>query len=126
MSRSTRSDRKHVSGFATAARLGELLGLQWPDVDLDAGAISIERSLEELRGKHRLKEPKTKKARRRLALSRFAQDALAEHRQAMLAAGNIRGQVFCERKGGFLPGMQEIAATAMQGILCAGPEVKSG
>ena len=33
--------------LATGMRRGELLGLQWGDVDLDAGMLRVERSLEE-------------------------------------------------------------------------------
>src|SRR5262249_18185036 len=47
---------------------------------------------------------KTKKSRRRVALTTFTVDALAGHRKAMLAEGNYRldGPVFCDREGGHL------------------------
>ena len=35
--------------LTTGLRRGELLGLQWGDVDLDAGTLRVERSVEELR-----------------------------------------------------------------------------
>ena len=43
------------------------------------------RSLEETAGKLQLKDVKTAKSRRRLTLSRFALDALLEHRKQALA-----------------------------------------
>jgi integrase len=41
----------YVLAISTRMRQGELLGLQWPDVDLDAGKVTIFRSLH--RTKHR-------------------------------------------------------------------------
>ena len=44
-------------GLATGMRIGEILGLLWDSVDLDAGTIVVRRSLSRKSG---LKEPKTK------------------------------------------------------------------
>ena len=44
--------------LATGARRGELLALRWKDLDLDAGTIKIERSLEQIHGALRFKAPK--------------------------------------------------------------------
>ena len=50
--------------LATGMRRGELLALQWGDVDLDSGTLRVERSLEETKvGGLRLKSPKTKRGR---------------------------------------------------------------
>jgi integrase len=38
-------------------RRGELLGLQWGDVDLDKATLKVERSLEETKAGFRLKPP---------------------------------------------------------------------
>lgn len=54
--------------LATGMRRGELLGLQWRDVDLDAGTLRVERSLEETKAGLRLKPPKTKRGRRSISL----------------------------------------------------------
>jgi integrase len=88
----------------SGARQGELFGLQWPDIDFETGSMQIRRSLEEIKGQHRLKEPKTVKARRRIELSRFGLDAIHEHRKAMLAEGrDVRaGTVFVDTVGGWL------------------------
>jgi integrase len=50
--------------LATGMRRGELLALRWSDVDLDAGRIQVERSLEQTKAGLRIKEPKTKHGRR--------------------------------------------------------------
>jgi len=84
-------DRLHalyVLAIDTGMRQGELFGLQWPDVDFQAGTVQVQRTLEELRGQHRLKPPKTAARRRRIDLAAFTLDALHEHRKRMLAAGH--------------------------------------
>jgi integrase len=61
----------------SGCRLGELLGLQWPDVDLAAGTISVHRTLQRTRGTvPEFGEPKTDHSRRTIALSAEALDAL--------------------------------------------------
>jgi integrase len=55
----------------TGMRRGELLGLQWGDIDLDAvpPTLRVERSVEETKaGGLRLKPPKTKRGRRSISL----------------------------------------------------------
>jgi integrase len=88
----------------SGAREGELFALHWPDVDWEGSAITITRALEEAEGKHQLKELKTARSRRRVAIGRFALDALAGHRKRMLAEGRDvkEGPVFCDTRGGFL------------------------
>ncbi len=63
-------------------RRGELLGLTWPDVDFEQGQVSVRRTLEESSAGVILKEPKTVRATRTLALPQITADALREHRRA--------------------------------------------
>ena len=68
--------------LATGMRRGELLGLLWGDVDLEAGALRVERSVEETKAGLRLKPPKTKSGRRNIALP---PEAIAWHSQTNLS-----------------------------------------
>lgn len=92
----------YVLALASGLRQGELFGLQWSDVDFANDCLTVQRSLEELSGKLRLKEPKSGRGRK-VDLPGFAMKALETHRAAMLAEGNIGGAaVFCNHQGGFL------------------------
>jgi integrase len=71
--------------LVTGMRRGELAGLQWGDVDLDAGRIEIERAVEQTKAHGlRLKAPKTAKGRRRVSIPPGAVDALRGHRKNQL------------------------------------------
>jgi integrase len=82
-------------------RQGELLGLQWTDIDFDKSSVTVGRTLSQIKGEVVLKEPKSKRSRRTIALPRFVMDALREHRHAMLKEGNIAAPVFCTSSGNF-------------------------
>ena len=70
--------------LATGMRRGELLGLQWGDVDLDRGTLRVERSVEETRAGLRLKPPKTKRGRRNISLGEGAVALLRGHKVKQL------------------------------------------
>lgn len=54
--------------LATGVRRGELAGLQWGDLDLDACTLRIERSIEKTVAGLRVKAPKTKHGKRTIAV----------------------------------------------------------
>jgi integrase len=100
-------DRLHalyVLAVASGMRQGEVFGLRWADIDFGEGCLSVRRTLEEVRGKLQLREPKTPAARRRIDLPAYVVAELHEHRKRMLAEGrDVRdGLVFCDSDGGFL------------------------
>lgn len=69
---------------ATGARRGELAGLQWGDVDLDAGAMVIQRAVAQIPGKPAtLKRPKTNRARR-VALGKATVELLRAYHAHMV------------------------------------------
>lgn len=92
----------YLTALDTGMRPGELFALEWPDIDLESGFLSVRRSLEEIDGKLRVKDVKTPKARRRIHLASQTIAALHEHRKSMLAEGHLAGPVFCDTAGGYL------------------------
>jgi integrase len=59
-----------VVALGTGMRRGELLALRWSDVDLDAGRLQVERSLEQTHKYGlRVKAPKSSRGRRSISLS---------------------------------------------------------
>ncbi|MEX2287745.1 MAG: site-specific integrase [Planctomycetaceae bacterium] len=97
-------DRLHalyVLALTVGAREGELLGLEWKDVDLDMQVMFIRRTLNESLGKFLSGPPKTKRGTRKVRLPQVAIDALLEHRKRMLKEGHAGVDlVFCDQAGG--------------------------
>ena len=69
--------------LATGMRRNEMLALRWQDVDLDAGRLAIEQSLEQTRAHGiRIKAPKTRKGRRTISLPASTVAELRDHWRA--------------------------------------------
>src|SRR5262245_23868432 len=66
----------------TGMRRGELLGLRWSDIDLKAARLTVNQSLERVKGKTVFKSPKTTTSRRTITLPALTIEALKEHRAA--------------------------------------------
>ncbi len=66
-----------VVAIHTGLRQGEILGLRWTDLDLDAGTLTVQRSLA-IDGT--FNPPKRKNSRRTVKLTRTATEALKRHR----------------------------------------------
>lgn len=67
----TTDDREHPLWHLaawTGLRREELAGLQWPDIDLDAGNLSVRRARTQVDGKPILKGPKSAASRRTIGL----------------------------------------------------------
>jgi integrase len=90
----------YVLAVTTGLRQGELLGLQWGDVDLSSAVVRVRQALHELAGRLWLDEPKNAKARRTVDLPALTVTALQAHREQMLAEGHVNGLVFCDTNGG--------------------------
>ncbi len=93
-----------VLALDSGMRQGELFGLQWDDLDFDAGCVQVRHSLAEHNGELWIKDVKTKAGRRRIKLAEDTIAGLNDHRAAQLAAGHHRadGVVFLNRQGGWL------------------------
>ncbi len=96
---------RHYALFALALgsgmRQGELLALQWGDIDFDKGTVEVKRSLSQVNAEFIVKEPKSKAGRRSILLPPFVLAALRDHRTAALKAGQISDPVFCTKTGTF-------------------------
>jgi integrase len=94
--------------LATGMRRGELLALQWSEVDLDRAVLRVERSVEETKAGLRTKPPKTKRGRRNIGLSADTVAMLREHRRSQRETRLAIGQggqpvlVFSNIEGGML------------------------
>src|SRR6266571_6317108 len=100
-----------IVALATGMRRGELLGLKWQDINLEARALQVRRSLTRMPTGQGYKEtePKTKSGRRSIALVPFAVEALGQHwehqQEEKARAGELwqdHGYVFCKSDGSHL------------------------
>ncbi len=69
-----------VLALSTGMRQGELLGLRWKGVNLEAHRLHVTTSLQWTRDGPVFAEPKTARSRRQITLTRAAVDALRRHR----------------------------------------------
>ncbi len=84
----TRWEALITLAVATGMRQGELLGLQWRDVDLEVGRVRVSRQLD--RDKT-LSETKTDTGRRVIDLPPFAVEAMRAHRARQLEHRLVAG-----------------------------------
>lgn len=75
-----RLEAVYVVGLTTGMRQGELLGLRWADVDLDARSARVRTTLHRTRDGFTFAAPKTARSRRQIALTPTAVGALRRHR----------------------------------------------
>ena len=86
--KATKPTRLHVPtvlALTTGMRRGEVLAVRWQDIDLDGANLTVNQSLEQTK-RHglRFKPPKSKKGRRRIALSPLTVAALRRQKVAQL------------------------------------------
>jgi integrase len=77
--------------LGTGMRRGELCGLVWGALDLDAGLVRVERSLEETAAGLRFKSPKTRRGRRTVSLPSSVVDILRAYRRQQLERRLVLG-----------------------------------
>lgn len=78
----------------TGMRSGEVLGLQWEDIDFDRHLIHVVHSLADVGGKHFLQEPKTKTSIRYIGMSQVLESIILEHKAEQEKAIEIVGETF--------------------------------
>jgi integrase len=90
-----RLEALYVLALTTGLRRGELLGLRWQDIDLDARVLHVRRSLQiDEDGKWRSGDPKTKRSRRPVLLVDMAVEALKQHRQHQDHERKVAGELW--------------------------------
>jgi integrase len=101
-----RNEALYIVAVHTGLRQGELLGLKWPDVDLDMKTLSVRRSLKVTSQGLEVGPTKNKASRRSLPLNKSAVAALKTHRlrqnEERLRLGELwkdSGLVFPNRVG---------------------------
>jgi integrase len=78
-----RLEALYVLAVTAGLRRGELQGLKWDDLDLEAGMLQVRRTLSEPKGGYIFEAPKSGKGRS-VRLTRKATAALREHRKRQL------------------------------------------
>jgi len=86
----------------TGLRRGELLGLKWIDIDLDARELAVTRQRIEITGEIIDSSPKTAAGLRTLALDEDTAEALRIHRTSAWSSLDADGFVFCWPDGRLL------------------------
>ena len=78
----------------TGMRRGELAGLTWRCLDLDASRLSVEQQLLPTRGGVSFGPPKSARSRRTVALDPVTVDALRAHREAQILERAFAGDAY--------------------------------
>jgi integrase len=84
----TREDRLgelFAAALYTGMRQGELLGLRWPDVDLDAGTVRVRQAVQKVDGQWQFVEPKSVNGRRTIPLAPPVVDVLRRQKERVRA-----------------------------------------
>jgi integrase len=95
----TREDRLgplFAVAIYTGLRQGELLGLRWPDLDLEAGALAVRQAVQKVDGAWQFVEPKSERSRRTLPLPPQAVAALREQKARVREARAVAGSRWVE------------------------------
>jgi integrase len=80
----------------TGARRGEVLALRWKDIDVDAGAVTIRRSLTDVQQQREFKKRKNDRSLT-ITLSKSILTVLREHREAQNRERSALGTAYKEQ-----------------------------
>ena len=82
--------------LASGLRLGEALGLQWGDLDLEKGTLRVRRALQRVGKKLEFVEPKSRRSTRVVSLPAFAIVAIKKHQACQAAERRLAGSRWVE------------------------------
>lgn len=87
--------------LGTGVRIGEALGLLWDDIYLEAGTVSINKGLVWTKQKGVILQDTKTDSVRTIPMASFAKAEIEQYKAEQEAAGhfNIKGPVFCNKKG---------------------------
>ncbi|HEX6349870.1 MAG TPA: site-specific integrase [Candidatus Dormibacteraeota bacterium] len=86
----------YIAALFSGLRQGELLGLRWQDVDLEAQELRVVHALQRFDGKLRLVPPKTARSRRSVSLPPLVVDALRRDKARQLEDRLLAGSRWVE------------------------------
>lgn len=120
---------RYLAGWLVASttgmRLGELLGLAWSDVDLDAGSARIRRTLSCIRHLPVLGTPKSSKSRRTVSLDGPTVKVLRSWRARRADEAGVYGLwlarddfVFCHPDGTFTVDRRDVEGQVLE-VVCS-------
>ncbi len=69
--------------LATGLRRGELMALQWDDLDFETGVLNVNKQVYDVRGQLQISEPKTKNSIRKIVLPPAVVAVLKEYRKTV-------------------------------------------
>ena len=69
--------------LATGLRRGEVVGLQWKDIDFETGTLSVTKQVRYVQGELKIEPPKTKASERSIILSPPVLEMLAEYKKTV-------------------------------------------
>ena len=91
-----RLEALYIVAVTAGLRRGELQGLQWDDLDLDAGMLQVRRTCSEPKGGHIFEAPKSGKGRN-VRLTQSAVAALRMHRRRQLEERMYKADLWQEQ-----------------------------
>lgn len=95
----------YLLAWLTGMRRSELLGLQWPDIDLDNASLFVRRGLVRVKGGYEINETKTKLSKRTITLPEKVIPVLRDHLKKQLQESRLKigynphQFVFCNQSG---------------------------
>jgi integrase len=85
-----RFEALYLVALGCGLRQGEILGLRWSDLDLEAGTVRVRAALQRVEGRFALVEPKSSTSRRIVALPAIVHAGLLAHRERPALEGPAR------------------------------------